>query len=77
MKTIPANEKFLTATYTGNGKVLAVILNDTDQHNTFKVAMETGNRTGVELFTKKQYKAVDGYIEVSLPGRESAMIFFE
>ncbi len=56
---------------------MALILNDTDQAKAFKINVGTGSAVGTDIFSKRQYKAEDGYMSMTLEGREAAMVLFE
>ena len=69
--------RFIYAQFSGNGKRLVILLNDTDDETVQDVKIKDFSGTGSDIFNRKRYDFTDGSCRVALPPRESAFILFE
>ena len=68
--------RFIYAQFTGDGKRLLIMLNDTDSDVEKVVTVKGLSAVGTDIFNKKKYDFSSGSCKVSLAGRESAFILF-
>lgn len=72
---------FIYAAYSGNGKVMIVVINDSDQSVERSLEIDPGKlpmpqKSGVEIFSKEQFKIENNRLTLKLPARESRFILF-
>ncbi len=69
--------RFLYAIYSGNGKSMLILLNDTDQDVKKTVSVKGLSGKGKDIFDNGTYDFADGSCVFELPPRESRFVLFE
>jgi hypothetical protein len=68
--------RFIYAQFSGNGKRLVILLNDTDNEVSNDVKIKGVSSVGKDIFSSKEYDFTSGACRVTLPPRESAFILW-
>ena len=71
------NPRFLYAIYSGNGKKMLILLNDTDQDVKKTVSVKGLSGKGKDIFGNGTYDFASGSCLFELPPRESRFVLFE
>lgn len=82
IRAVDPHPRFLYSAYTGNGKLLIIVLNDTDRtvQKTLEIEpkqLELPAEHGVDVFNQQQYRIQNNRLSFELSPRESRFVLFE